>query len=125
MGEGGLDRPAAGCNVTQTLHLLIRREIQVGILGIIGRAVAQLLPRVVVPHGQVRQVGEGAQHRLLQLGAVHRVVEQRALCPCPLDVVEDGEAEVRAGGGAAAAAAARPVVFVRAGQVGGAAGARH
>ena len=38
---------------------------------------AQLLAGEVVPDREVRDVGEGAQHGLLQLGAVQRVVEQR------------------------------------------------
>ena len=70
-----------------------------------------LLAGEVVPDREVRDVGEGAQHGLLQIGAIQRVVEQwrpraaakniltrgnKIKCSLPgaVDVVEDGDAEV-------------------------------
>ena len=83
---------------------------------------AQLLARVVVPQHQVGEVGEGPEDGLLQLRAVDRVVEHGALGPRPLNIVKHRDAQVCAPGGQGAAVAST-VVFVRAGQVGGAAGA--
>lgn len=97
-GEGGLaDSQAA--HVTGSLGLLLEGNVEVGELDVEAGAVLQLLVCVVVPDDQVRHVGEGPEHLVLEVRAVKEVVEDGGLDRLALDVVEDGDSEMIAGEG--------------------------
>ena len=82
------------CSQLHGLSLLLQIQVHLGKLGIKIGAVSEIFLDVVVPDHQVGRVGEGSQHRLLQLGAKHRVVELAAAAAHALDVVKDGDAQV-------------------------------
>ena len=118
MGDSAFVRSCLG---TEAPSILFEIEVGLAVLGVVVGSVPQLLPDVVVPEDEVRHVGERPEDGLLQLGTVLGVKEVTRPAPDPVDVVEDGDAEVsvRDPGGRAA------VVLVRAHVVVGTRRARH
>ena len=105
------------CPQLYGLPLLLQIQVHFGELGIKIGAVSEIFLDVVVPDHQVGHVREGSEHRLLQLGAKHRVVELAAAAAHALDVVKDGDAQVGVSGG-------RSFLLVRADRLVGARRAR-
>lgn len=97
------------------LGLLLLLRVLLEYLEVVGRPVGQLLLQVVLPDVEARQMRHRPENRVLGVGSVEEVVEQRTPGVLLLDVVEDALAEVRADIGAGHSAAGIHGLVVAAG----------